>query len=226
MSVVRVVRLCFLFVIVIGVVGCATFNQEVYDTSFNEIKKKAQNYLDEKKYPQTVILSQALLDAEPEDDDARAFIKKAIDAKPNLSVLMKKKLLGSNMSDRVHNDDFGWLGKIGLYLPNRLLDMIDLITVEAGPGFGVGASAYATKYIAAGAQISAGQAIFGFNRRHLSVRATVDDFVEIFPFAARTFMETRAYTGGVYAVTQHSAGLKRPTDKMYQKARDFWAKGL
>ena len=47
MSIVRVVRLCFLFVIVIGVVGCATFNQEVYDTSFNEIKKKAQNYLDE-----------------------------------------------------------------------------------------------------------------------------------------------------------------------------------
>jgi len=38
-------------------------------------------------------------------------------------------------------------------------------------------------------------------------------------------METRAYTGGVYAISQHSAGLKRPTDKMYQRARDFWAIG-
>lgn len=225
MSIVRVVRLCFLFVIVIGLAGCATFNQEIYDRSFNEIKKKAQNYLDEGKYPQTIFLSKALLDAEPDDDEAQVFIKKALDAKPNLSVLTKKKLLGSNMSNRVHNDDFGWLGKIALYIPNRLLDMIDLITLEVGPSIGVGASAYATKYVAAGAQISAGQAMVGFNRRHLSARATVDDFIEIFPFEARTFMETRAYTGGVYAVTQHSAGLKRPTDKMYQRTRDFWAIG-
>jgi len=115
MSIVRVMRLCFLFVIVIGLLGlsgCATFNQEVYDTSFNEIKKKAQNYLDEGKYPQTIILSKALLDAEPDDDEAQVFIKKALDAKPNLSVLTKKKLLGSNMSNRVHNDDFGWLGSL------------------------------------------------------------------------------------------------------------------
>ena len=187
--------------------------------------KSAQENFQEKKYPQAIILSRVILDAEPENQEAITIVNEALDENPEFSSLIYKKKLGSNMTDRIPNKNFSLGGRIALYLPNRILDFIDLMSLEIGGCFGAGVKFIATEYVGLGAQASGGEGMVGLNRRHLSARGTLENFGDFFPFEARSFMEGRGYTGGAYSVTQHSAGLKRPEDDIYQRARDFWGVG-
>jgi len=204
--------------------GCTTFNQSTYDDSFKTVLNSAQTQFQNKNYPRAIILSRAILDAEQDNQEAKTIADKSLEAQPDLSSLMYKDVLGCNMSDRIPND-IGWPGKIALYLPNRLLDVIDLITLEVGVCLGAGVSFFATHDGALGLQASAGEAMIGLNNRNLSARGTLENFTDFFPVEARSFMEARAYTAGVYSCTYHNSGIKSPDQYIYQRARDFWALG-
>ncbi len=207
----------------LSVSGCATFNSHEYSCAFKEINGYAEKHMENNAYPQSLILYRSLFDAEPTNTDITKNLDAILETSPELSRLLSKKMLGSNITDRMLNKDFGLGGKIALYLPNRILDILDLITCEVGICLGVGAGFKATEYVSAGAQVSAGEVLIGLNRRHLSGRGTVEGYIELFPVEARALMESRAYTGGIYSMMYTSAGLKKPEDKIFQRARDFWA---
>ena len=61
--------------------------------------------------------------------------------------------------------------------------------------------------------------------RHVVARATVEEFVHVLPFGTGFLGEAQAYTGGTYGFAATQAGIKSPTDAIYQRARDFWAVG-
>ncbi|RLB76230.1 MAG: hypothetical protein DRH24_18255, partial [Deltaproteobacteria bacterium] len=91
-------KILFLFTLIFCVCivsGCGTFNQAYYDDSFASLMNSAKNNLNAGEYPQAIILSRSLLDAEPENAEARAIIEKALKKRPELSTLFKKGWLGS-----------------------------------------------------------------------------------------------------------------------------------
>lgn len=216
----------FVVITTIVISGCASFDKTIYDDAFNRTLNNAQNNLKEKQYPQAVLLSRMILDASPDNKEATTIINEALNAEPQLSSLIHKRTLGSNRTDRIPRENFPIAGAIALYFPNRLLDFLDFITLEVGFCFGAGFKFLVTEYVSLGLQGSAGEAMIGLNRRHLSARGTLENFAEFFPFATRSFMEGRGYTGGAYGIQQHSAGLKHPEDDIYQRARDFWGLGV
>jgi hypothetical protein len=71
-----------------------------------------------------------------------------------------------------------------------------------------------------------GEAVVGLDRRHLSGRVTIENFVDLLPIEFRSLAEARAYTGGAYGMTYNAAGVKRPLDKINQRARDYWGVGV
>lgn len=219
---VAVLTLCAIFPILSG---CGTFDQEIYDSSFDLIEESAQTYAAQGDHGQAIILARALLDAEPDDAEADRILRDSLAEAPKLRYLQYKNLLGSNVSDRVTNDDFPLWAAIALYLPNRVLDMMDMIGVEGGVCIGLGAKVQATEALGVGAQVTGGEFMVGLERRHLSARSTLDEFIDVFPFEVRTLVEARAYTGGVYAIPYAGAGIKVPSDKIYQRAKDYWAVG-
>lgn len=205
--------------------GCATYDAELYKMSFDRLEKGAGDHLQAGRYSETVFITRALLEAEPDNAVVRQLQQQALDAAPETSILVNKAMLGSNLSDRTRRSPYpiGWA--IGLYPFNRVLDLVDVISLEAGVCIGVGAKVKATDALAVGGQVSAGEVCLGLERRHLSVRATVDDFLEVLPLEARGLVEARAYSGGAYSLTYASAGLKKPSADAYQRARDYWGVG-
>lgn len=207
----------------LSVSGCATFNLNEYSSAFKEVNGYAEKHMENNEYPQSLILYRSLFDAEPTNTDITKKLDGILENAPELSRLLSKKMLGSNITDRMPNKDFGLGGKIALYLPNRILDILDIITCEVGICLGLGAGFKATEYVTAGAQVSSGEALIGLNRRHFSGRGTMEEYIELFPVEARAIIEARAYTGGIYSMMYTSAGLKNPEDTIFQRARDFWA---
>ena len=167
----------------------------------------------------------ALTAAEPQNAEVQKLLAKDLEASPESGMLLTKGWLGCNLSDRICKRDFPVLGSIVCYPFNRVLDLVDLITVETGPCLGVGANASVTEIIGVGAQVSLGETAFGLNRRHLTMRATIDEFINVPFLASRYLLEARGYTGGAYSVDTGILGLKRPSLPIYQTARDYWAAG-
>ncbi len=205
--------------------GCATYNPRIYKQAFSQVEQNADRRVNNGGYSQAALMYRSLLDSEPDNKDVRKNLDNVLSKAPELSALFNKKKLGSNKSDRVKNKDFGFLGRILLYVPNRILDILDIFTVEGGLSYGVGAGVKATEYVSAGGQFTLGEAVLGLNRRHLSSRATIDNYVELFPAEARFLIESRAYTGGAYGLLYGNTGIKNPEDKIFQRARDFWSIG-
>lgn len=208
-----------------GLVSCASFNQDAYTTAFSVLRQSAYKYQGEGKNVEVVYITRTLLDAEPENGEVQALQDKAIEAEPETSILIHKSILGANLNDRISNTNFPWFGRILLYIPNRFLDFLDLFSLEGGLCDGVGAKVKVTDAASLGAQVSLGEIMFGLNRRHLSARGTVEEFFEFFPFGFSYTAEGRGYTGGAYGISIPHAGIKRPTDRIYQRARDYWGVG-
>ena len=205
--------------------GCGHFDKNIYEKSFTTLQQGAVGYMDKGKHEEVVFITRALLDAEPDNREVQHMQDDAIAAQPSAAILVEKSLLGSNLTDRVADEKFPLWGNILLYVPNRVLDLLDLITVEAGFCFGIGAKVQATDFFGIGAQVSAGETVIGLNRRHPSARASVEEFFHLLPFGTGFLGEARAYTGGTYGIATSQAGIKSPTDTIYQRARDFWAVG-
>ena len=205
--------------------GCGHFDQAVYDQAFTALEKSAVKYNEQDKHVEVIYITRALLDAEPDNQKVLILQNEALAAEPNAAILVKKSVFGANMTDHVAVEGFPLWGRLLLYIPNRALDLLDVITLEAGLCFGIGAKVQATDFVSLGAQVSGGETVIGLNRRHLSVRATVEEYVHVLPSGAGFLGEARAYTGGSYGLASSQSGIKSPTDNIYQRARDFFAVG-
>lgn len=219
-----------LLVLACIVSGCGLFNKKqfnknIYDKSFTTLQQSAVQYMDKGDHEEVVYITRALLEAEPNNLEVQKLQKQALAAQPSASILVKKSMLGSNLTDRVPKEGFPWWGRVLLYVPNRVFDLIDLVTVEVGYCFGIGVKAQVTDFASVGAQATAGEAVAGINRRHLSVRASQEEYFHFLPFGAVLLSEARAYTGDAYSLTTDQAGIKFPTDLIYQRSRDFWSIG-
>ena len=213
------------FLVMFFVIGCQSFNQEKYDAALQVVENGLEEQFTQKKYPQAAILARAILDAEPDNHRALEIKKVVLQEDGRLDILFDKATLGSNYTDRIASDGSSIAWGILLYLPNRILDVLDLLNVETGVSAGVGVNVNVTEYGALGAQISAGEVLIGLDRRHLSSRASIRESVEIFPFELGAMGEAHASTGGARAIAYTKAGIKSPLDDVYQKSRDFWAIG-
>lgn len=94
-------KLILLITILIFFTGCATFNSRAYDEAFHELNGQAQKRIENKEYPEALVLYRTLSEAEPNNAEVKQNMDMVLDNDPELSFLLRKDKLGSNHTDRL-----------------------------------------------------------------------------------------------------------------------------
>lgn len=112
-----------------------------------------------------------------------------------------------------------------LWLPDRLLDLLDIVTV----GFHLGPGAFADVHLTRGFQLNAGlhsTAGIGLHDfRSVGMKSEAEAGLNVIAFGAHTYGGALVGTTGTYASTGNTHGLHRPMAPLYQELRDYWAIG-
>ena len=132
--------------------------------------------------------------------------------------------LGSNVAFRPPIDrSIG--ARILLYLPDRVLDLLDVASLEMRFGLGGGAEVHATRAGQLGLEGAYSGSLGWFDHRALGGRYQVFTGAAIGPLASRYLLIGGASTAGLQLVNAHSSGIDTPYQPLYQEFRDYWAVG-
>ncbi len=214
-----------LVVALIGVMaaGCATtpVGSSKLDAlvSQNVALAKAHLQRGEDVEMQQVIQAAATLD--PTNPDIVELQHGARTANPSLIMPSK---LGVNRYKRISATP-SLRKRILFYVPDRVLDLLDVIgfDVHLGPGL------YLNYHVTRAVQIGGGaRAVAGLGwhtKRSLGLLGNAEAGLNLIAAGAQTVNAGQLGTSGVQTGSYHQAGLHRPTDPVYQEMRDYWAVG-
>jgi len=132
--------------------------------------------------------------------------------------------LGSNVAFRPPVDR-GIGTRILLYLPDRILDLLDIVSFEIRLGLGGGAELHLTRDAQLGLEGAYSLSLGWFDNRALGGRYLVFTTAEIGPYASRYLLIGGGSTAGLQVVMDQSNGVDTPYLPLYQEFRDYWAVG-
>ena len=152
-------------------------------------------------------------------------LRERISATPGFGDLFAPTWSGSNRARRV-GVERPLAQKILLYLPDRVVDLLDCFTLEVHGGPGAYVDVHVTRAIqtAGGLRGVAGIGTYG-NRSILGARGQTDAGLALLPAGAQFSGGALASAGGIRLGAQALAGLHRPTDALYQELDDYWGVG-
>ncbi len=133
-------------------------------------------------------------------------------------------MLGSNVAQRERIDAPWWRHAL-LYIPDRILDVFDVFSIDVHFGLGLFVDAHATRAVqfTAGARGVAG---LGWHPgRSLGIQTQGQSAISLLPFGAESYSALRAGTSGVDAGHWGLGGLHGPGKPLYQEGKDYWSIG-
>ncbi|MBI4879928.1 MAG: hypothetical protein HY812_09775 [Planctomycetes bacterium] len=204
--------------------GCAAYcpPREVAAT-LNQAVHAAQIQIERENPLAAAQLVEAVLRIDPEHASARQ-VKESISS-PQVEFLFEQSPIGSNRARRVPIERS--LGaRIGLYLPDRLLDLLDVLSFDVHLGLGVLVNVHVTRAVQVGA---GGRATGGFgwhDHRSLGVLAQTESEFVLPGVGAQAYLGALAGTSGLLATGDALAGVHAPSAELYQEYRDYWAVGV
>lgn len=208
-----------LFFIVLTIVGCGANYRAVEVASIIEdAEEAALRHESNGDLPEAALLCSLILEIDPDREEASRIYSENQKAVPN------KGWLGANVSLRPNGKRSVWK-KVLLYLPDRVLDLLDVISLDLHLGPGLYTDVYVTRALQStiGARAISG---IGWNEdRSLGVRTSAETGVNVLPIGAWTMAGTRAGTGGVQIGKYGVAGIHNPMDEVYQEFTDYYAIG-
>lgn len=120
-----------------------------------------------------------------------------------------------------------WTDKLTLYLPNRVMDLLDTFTINVGGGPTLHAELFATRACDVGGGIGyTFQLIKDHNRQY--GWAAQNGYAGYFPMMAKEDLERRPASYFVKEFWQTAQGVPSPNDPIYDShkgARDYWEIG-
>lgn len=141
-----------------------------------------------------------------------------------LEDVFHRPLLGSNVAVR-EPVDAAWWEHVLWYLPDRVLDLLDIVSFDVHLGFGLWVDVHATR----AAQVALGARSVGglgwHTQRSLGVRAQTQAGISLLPFGAEGYGAYTAGTSGARGGSWSESGLHNPSSSLYQDEKDYWAVG-
>jgi len=141
-----------------------------------------------------------------------------------LDVPGRSRMLGMNRARRAPADRY-WLTRVLLYVPDRIIDLCDIVSFDAHFGFGLWADIHATRAVQAAAGTRSITGLGWHERRSLGTRRQAESGFTVLPFGVLASAGTLVGTSGVYGYAATIGGLHEPSDRPYQEIRDYWALG-
>ncbi len=140
--------------------------------------------------------------------------------------LFAASLLGSNRARRkqVERDISS---RILRYIPDRISDLFDIVTLDAHSGIGGFGDVHLTRAIqfVGGARVVGGLGSYS-KRNTIGFQLQADAGAAAMGIGRYRFVGFVAGPGGVYTGTGNTSGVQRPMDRFYQDYRDYWGIGV
>jgi hypothetical protein len=116
--------------------------------------------------------------------------------------------------------------RVLLYLPDRLLDALDIVSVEAHGGVGAFGSVHVTERAraAAGARVVGGIGSY-FRRNLFGTRVQGDAALHALGFGPLRSAGITAGPSGIASVNSDGSGARGPRAAVFQNYRDYWSIG-
>lgn len=113
-----------------------------------------------------------------------------------------------------------------MYPVNRVLDVLDVVSVHVGLEGGLYADAHATRAAQVALGAGGGMQLGWWQKRELAAGAGYVAGMALGPFSLEVEGLTRAGTRGARRVSVSPGPFNRPSDPTYQRHRDYWGVGL
>jgi hypothetical protein len=172
--------------------------------------------------PEAAVLLEAILAVDADYPGARELES---DLGAGAREGLERSLLGMNRRPRPHIARSGWSRAL-LWLPDRLLDLLDVVTlgVHLGPG------AFADAHVTRGFQFVGGFHSTGgvglHDYRSLGLKTQAEAGLTVIAVGSHAYGGSLVGTTGTHAATDAAVGLHRPMAPLYQGFRDYWALGV
>jgi len=139
--------------------------------------------------------------------------------------LFNRALLGSNLRRRPQIDR-SVAAHIFLYLPDRLLDVLDCVSFDVHFGLGLLVNLHVTRAAQFGIGGRAVGGIGWHDHRSLGFLGVTESEFVLPAFGTQAYAGGMVGTSGVFGCSDSLAGLHRPSKRLYQNMRDYWAVGV
>lgn len=165
-------------------------------------------------------LAEAVLRADPGNPRALAVLARAEAPGP----VSRDPLLGSNQARRARTERPPAVRAL-LYLPDRLLDLADLVSFDLHLGFGLYANVHGTRALQAGLGSRGITGVGWHERRSLGLRTQQESAFVLVALGAEATSGVLTGTSGIFSWSETLGGLHLPSHSLYQEVRDYWAIG-
>jgi len=132
--------------------------------------------------------------------------------------------LGNNLRPRERVDS-GVFARIAWYLPDRVLDLLDIFSFDVHIGVGALANVHVTRAFQFGAGFRSVGGVGWHDMRNLGVRTQAEAGFNLLAFGTQAVSAMQAGTSGVTGGAWDLAGFHGPRDDIYRDDRDYWAIG-
>jgi hypothetical protein len=134
--------------------------------------------------------------------------------------------LGVNRRRRVERDT-NVLVRLLLWAPNRVFDLLDVVTFDVHLGLGAYANLHVTRALQAGAGFRGIFGVGAHDQRIVGLNTEADAGVVVLALGTETVSGSAfGVPGGVATGADTMAGLHKPSNEIYQTFRDYWAVGF
>jgi hypothetical protein len=202
--------------------ACASLpSQEIINAQLEHTLIAAQSHYDKGQVTEAAILTDAVQRIEPDYEGVSALGEKI--SKKDGDIL-KRGILGTNRRLRTKTDWFP-MKHLLFYIPDRILDALDIFSFDLHFGLGAFANVHATRAVQVGAGLRSKAGLGWHNQRSLGFAAESEVGVSVLGLGAQSFAGSMAGTSGVFTTGNSLAGLHLPSSDLYQEYRDYWAIG-
>jgi hypothetical protein len=203
--------------------ACAatTYSPSVVETTLDDALVSAQAHHEAGRPVEAAQLLEPLLEIDPGHPGARE-LRDALG--PDVEHLFDHPYLGSNFAKRPKTDR-PIAARLLLYLPDRLLDLTDILSLDVHLGLGAFANLHFTRAGQLGVGVRGVGGVGWHDHRSLGFQGQAESGIALPGIGAQAFSGGVAGTSGAFAAADASAGVHRPSGRLYQQLRDYWAVG-
>lgn len=213
-------KLAILAGTLLGLLSCAADRSQRRPYLIAENVDNAGRHLAAGRTEEAAQIYQLVLMADPRNEEARAALASIGQYEPSI---LEPRLLGTNLV-RAPKRESATLWLV-MYPVNRILDILDVVSVHVGLEGGLYADAHATHALQAAAGAGGGAQLGWWQKRELAIVSGHVAGVALLPFSFEVESNSRAGTRGGREVDFGVAGLNSPLDLPYQRYRDYWGVG-
>lgn len=181
-----------------------------------------RDHIEVGNYAEGVQLLDTVLRLDPANERAQEFRSRV---PPDVEYLWDTPGLGSNFARRPVVDR-PIAQKILLYLPDRLLDLADVLSFDVHVGTLAHVNVHLTRAVQFGAGARAVAGLGWHDQRSFGTLTQAESGLALLGAGAQGYYGILAGTSGIKTTADGIAGLHGPRDRLYQEFRDYWAIGL